>query len=139
MFFGGKGQRKIETGGSNQPLSTGVVKRPHAWLSLTRVQKVFHDIPPKTLCTLVESPSFSPSDVLAIVPQATSEQLAQYFDIVEESISSQPSQHPVVQINKDEKNLKSDGKNSEAGESAAGCNIEILDQISKVEISVSRR
>ena len=119
MFFGGKSQRKTETGGFIGPRFAGIEKRPQARVSFSRAQKIFPDVPPKTLCTLVELPSFSPSDVFAVVPQASSEQLAKFFDIVEESRSSQHMHSPIVEDMKEEKVPKGDSKKSEAVESTA--------------------
>ena len=131
MFFGGKSERNTQTGGSTEPRSVGFEKRPQAWLSFSKVQKVFPDIPPKTLCTLVELSDFSPSNVFAVVPQASSEQLSKFFDIVEESRSPQDKNRPTVEDTKNEPAPKSDTTKSEAVESPTGGYREILDEIKK--------
>ena len=131
MFFGRKSERNTQTGGSTEPRSVGIEKRPQAWLSFPKVQKVFPDIPPKTLCTLVELSDFSPSNVFAVVPQASSEQLSKFFDIVEESRSPQDKNRPIVEDTKNEPAPKSDTTKLEAGESPTGGYREILEEIKK--------
>ena len=116
MFFGGKSKQSSETSGAIKTHSS--VKRPR--LSFSRVYKIFPDLPTKTLCTLLDLPSFSPLDVHAVIPHASSDQLAKFFDIVEEAIPSQDL--PMEEVKDKGKLAKSDGNKKDLAETPAGCN-----------------
>ena len=90
-FFGIVENRseKIKSCGSGEPRLAEIERRPTAWLPFSKVQKIFADLSPKDLCNLVQYSSYAPSDVLAVVPNATSKQLGDYFEIVEKSVFSQ--------------------------------------------------
>ena len=106
-------RRKCETGASIGPVSAGTERRPHAWLSFSKVQKIFPDESPKTLCTLVEQTSFSPSEVLSLVPKASVEALSKLFDLVEENALSQQMHRPTLEAKKEQEVPKADTKKSE--------------------------
>ena len=46
--------------------------------------KIFPNLSTDVLCKLVEMPSYSPSDVFALVPKATPEQMGEFYKIVED-------------------------------------------------------
>lgn len=119
MFFGGKSKQSSETSGAIKTQST--VRRPR--LSFSRVYKIFPDLPTKTLCTLLDLPSFSPLDVHAVIPHASSDQLAKFFDIVEENIHSQDL--PMEEVKDKGKLAKSDCNKKDLAEIPAGCNKKI--------------
>ena len=119
MFFGGKSKESSETSGAIKTLST--VRQPR--LSFSRVYKIFPDLPTKTLCTLLDLPLFSPLDVHAVIPHASSDQLAKFFDIVEENIPSQDL--PMEEVKDKGKLAKSDCNKKDLAETAAGCNKKI--------------
>ena len=119
MFFGGKSKLSTETSGAIKPGSPGSKKPQGTWLSFSRVQKIFPELPTKTLCTLVELPTFTPSDVLAVVPLASPEQLAKFFDIVEETIRCQDL--PLVEVKNKEICADSDCSKTDVVETPAGC------------------
>ena len=119
MFFGGKSKLSTETSGAIKPGSSGSKKRQGTWLSFSRVHQIFPDLPTKTLCTLVELPTFTPSDVLAVVPLASAEQLSKFFDIVEETIPCQDL--PIVEVKNKETGADSDCSKTDVVEIPAGC------------------
>ena len=94
-----KRNEKIEIDGSAKPCSVEIERRPSAWLPFSKVQKIFPGLPPKDLCNLVQLSSFAPSDVLGLVPKATSKQLGNFFEIVEncnQKIESCASVEPLL-------------------------------------------
>ena len=99
MFLMRKRNEKIEIDGSAKPCSVEIERRPSAWLPFSKVQKIFPGLPPKDLCNLVQLSSFAPSDVLGLVPKATSKQLGNFFEIVEncnQKIESCASVEPLL-------------------------------------------
>ena len=60
-------------------------RRRKGYLPLSKVAKIFPDMEPKLLCQLAEMASFTPLEVLAVVPEATSIQLCKFFDLVDQT------------------------------------------------------
>ena len=60
-------------------------RRRKGYLPLSKVAKIFPDMEPKLLCQLAEMVSFTPLEVLAVVPEATSKQLCKFFDLVDQT------------------------------------------------------
>ena len=73
-------------GVSDSPPRRQLKRRRRGYLPLSRVQKVFPELSPKDLVSLVELTSYTPSKVLALVPSASSTQLGALFDIIEETL-----------------------------------------------------
>ena len=126
MFFPGKSKQSSESCASIKPPSPDMNKTGQAWLPFSRVYKIFPDLPAKTLCTLVSLTSFKPMDVLAVVPDASSDQLAHFFDIVEETISSPKVDLPEAEVKDKEKLVKGDSVKSDVVEPPAGGSKKIL-------------
>ena len=76
MFFGSKVEKNIKTGGCINPGVLSGGKSFQARKLFSQAQRIFKEASPKKLCSLVECKTYGPSDVLAIIPEATSEQLA---------------------------------------------------------------
>ena len=60
-------------------------RRRKGYLPLSKVAKIFPDMEPKLLCQLAEMASFTPLEVLAVFPEATSIQLCKFFDLVDQT------------------------------------------------------
>ena len=65
----------------------------------------------------MECKTYGPSEVLAIIPEATSEQLANFFDVLEETRSCNTSDRPSIVVGQVEKDLVKEAK---AVDSSAG-------------------
>ena len=117
MFFGSKVEKNIKTGGciTSDVLSGG--KSFQARKLFSQAQRIFKEASPKKLCSLVECKTYGPSEVLEILPEATSEQLAKFFDILEESSSCNTSDRPSIVVGQVEKDLSKEAK---AVDSSAG-------------------
>ena len=107
MFLvGGTKKQDIVSSGSTESQSAEIEshskKQTHAW-SLPAIQKLFPDLPAKVLCNLVELPTFKPYKVLAIVPDASSDQPVKFFDIGNETISTKDLDHSNVRVKETEK------------------------------------
>ena len=120
MFFGRKLNKKTEKSGSTEPRSTERIVSSRAGKLFSKAHKIFTDLSAKDLCTLVELTSFAPSDVLAIVHDASPEQLAKFFEIVEETAS--PLHVDVSTVEIDDKDPGSNGgvRKSKTAESEGG-------------------
>ena len=59
--------------GSNKLLFPPPKRRKTAYLQLSKVNKIFPDLPAKQLCQIAETLSYSPVEVQALVPEAISE------------------------------------------------------------------
>lgn len=129
MFFTGKSKLSSESCASIKAPSPEMNKTGQGWLPFSRVFKIFPDLPTKTLCTLVSLTSFKPMDVLAVVPDASSDQLANFFDIVEETISSPKVDLPDAEVKDKEKLVKGDSVKSDVVEPPAGGSKKILQDI----------
>ena len=116
MFFGSKVEKNIKTGGCINPGVLSGGKSYQARKLFSQAQRIFKEASPKKLCSLVECKTYGPSEVLAIIPEATSEQLAKFFDILEESSSSNTSERPSVVVGKVEKDLSKEAKAVDSSE-----------------------
>ena len=117
MFFGSKVEKNIKTGGCINPGVLSGGKSYQARKLFSQAQRIFKEASPKKLCSLVECKTYGPSEVLAIIPEATSEQLANFFDVLEESRSCNTSDRPSIVVGQVEKDLVKEAK---AVDSSAG-------------------
>ena len=141
MFFGGKLNKKTEIAGSTEPRPTERTVRHRAGKLFCKAQKIFKELSAKDLCKLVELKSFEPSDVIAIVPDASPEQLAKFFEIVEETAS--PQHVDVSTVEADDKAPGSNGgvTISKTAESPAGANVfkTFIDEIKGLVPKISKK
>lgn len=93
MFFRTKSKEKIDAEQPQEESHVVVITRRTSYLPFSKVQQIFPNLPPTALCSLVEMTSFIPSDVIAITPEASSEQIAQFFDLMEDVSSSHKMKH----------------------------------------------
>ena len=129
MLFSRTLKHPIDSSGSNDvPLKE--IKAPvQTWLPLSRVHKIFPNLPTGVLCKLVELPSHAPSKVIALVPNATSEQLGQFYAIVEECRCTHKAQIPVLESKVKDEILLGKFTESQVGQSQQDLNINILGEI----------
>ena len=71
-------------------------RRRKSYLPFSKVAKIFPDMEPKLLCQVSEMVTFTPLEVLALIPEATSTQLCKFFDLVE-----QVKQSPVRDVDRE--------------------------------------
>ena len=71
-------------------------RRRKGYLPLSKVAKIFPDMEPKLLCQVSEMVTFTPLEVLALIPKATTTQLCKFFDLVE-----QVKQPPVRDVDRE--------------------------------------
>ena len=130
MFFGSKVEKKIKTGGCIDPRSLSGERSSHSWKLFSKTQKNFKNASPKTLCSLVGCETYTPSEVLGIMPEATAEQLAKFFDLLEERSSSKTSEQPTIVLGKEEKDLNNEAKpvDASAGQVIGDRNQRLLNQ-----------
>ena len=60
-------------------------RRGTGYLQLSKVAKIFPNMEPKLLCQVAEMVSVTPLEVLSLIPEATTEQLCKFFDLIEKS------------------------------------------------------
>ena len=115
--------KKSGLSGSSEPLPAARTARPRSRKLFCEARKIFTDLSAKDLCTLAEMKTFTPSDVIGIVPDASPEQLAKFFEIIEETAS--PLHVDVSTVEVEEKDSGSNGgvTISKTAESPAGANV----------------
>ena len=60
-------------------------RRRTGYLQLSKVAEIFPKLEPKLLCQVAEMVSVTPLEVLSLIPEATTEQLCKFFDLIEKS------------------------------------------------------
>ena len=84
-------------------------RRRTGFLQLSKVARIFPNMEPKLLCQLAEMVSVTPLEVLSLIPEATTEQLCKFFDMIEKSKQApkRDSRREVLQEKSEAKPAKS--------------------------------
>ena len=87
MVFGLRSKKDHDGAAYSHAIKSDSKRVRRSYLPLESVMKIFPSISAQTLCAVAEAPTYVPSRILELVPEASTKQLSRLFLLIEECTS----------------------------------------------------